>query len=74
MSSATCSKSSSTPPTMSSDESQGLVCRLLKPILKSIEKIPPIEHLDSKSTELHARVIETIEEQEQRLGKLEEKL
>ena len=74
MSSATRSKSSSTHHTMSSDKIEGLVRRLLKPILKSIEKLPNVEHLGSKITELHTNVTEKIEEQEQRLGKLEEKL
>ena len=75
MSSATRSKSSNTPSsTMSMDDVEGLVRRLLKPILKSIEKLPTAEHLDNKLTELHTNMVEKLNEQEGRIQKLEERI
>ena len=75
MSSATRSKSSNTPSsTMSMDDVEGLVRRLLKPILKSIEKLPTAEHLDNKFTELHTNMVEKLNEQEGRIQKLEERI
>ena len=74
MSSVTRSKSSTTPSTMSTDEIEGLVRRLLKPIPKSIEKLTTSEHLDIKITELHTSMVERLDEQEGRIVKLEERI
>ena len=59
---------------MSTDEVEGLVHRLLKSILKSIEKLPTVEHLDNKIKELHTNMTERLDEQEGRFQRLEERI